>query len=50
VANILVLLFAILLCLVNSVVWTFVSEMPMVGTGWMLAAVGCLWLHKWSRG
>ena len=29
--NILVALFAILLCLVNAVVWTFVSDMPIAG-------------------
>lgn len=48
--NILVALFAILLCLVNAVVWTFVSDMPMAGAGWCLAAVFCFWLQKWSKG
>lgn len=50
VVNILVLLFAILLCLVNALVWTFLSEMPLVGFGWIVAAIGCFWLQKWSRG
>ncbi len=48
--NILVALFAILLCLLNAVVWTFVSDMPLAGVGWVLAAVLCFWLQKWSRG
>jgi hypothetical protein len=50
VASIIVLVFAILLCLVNAVVWTFVSEMPFMGLVWLLAAVSCLRLQKWSRG
>jgi hypothetical protein len=50
VSNIIVLVFAILLCLVNAVVWTFVSEMPFMGLVWLLAAVGCVRLQKWSRG
>lgn len=49
-ANVLIVAFAILLCLVNAVVWTFVSEMPLVGIGWCLAAASCVWLRKWSRG
>ena len=48
--NILVALFAILLCLVNAVVWTVVSEMPVAGVGWLIAAVFCFWLQKWSKG
>lgn len=48
--NILVLVFAILLCLVNAVVWTVISEMPLAGAGWLVAAVGCIALQKWSRG
>ena len=47
--NIFVCLFAILLCLVNAVMWTVVSEMPMAGAAWLLAAGGCLFLQKWSR-
>jgi hypothetical protein len=50
VTNILVCLFAILLCLVNAVMWTVVSEMPMAGAGWLVAAVGCVFLQKWTRG
>jgi hypothetical protein len=50
VTSIIVLVFAILLCLVNAVVWTFVSEMPFMGLVWLLAAVSCLRLQKWSRG
>lgn len=49
-ANIFVCLFAILLCLVNAVVWTLVSEMPMMGIAWLLAAFGCIALQKWTRG
>ena len=48
-ANSLVLFFAILLCLINAVVWAFVSLMPYMGVGWLLAAVACVWLQKWSR-
>jgi len=50
VASIIVLVFAILLCLVNAVVWTLVSEMPFMGLAWLLAAVFCFYLQKWSRG
>ncbi len=49
-ASIIVLIFAILLCLINAVVWTLVSEMPFMGLAWLLAAVGCFYLQKWSRG
>jgi hypothetical protein len=49
-ANILVGLFAIMLCLLNAVVWTFISGMPLAGMGWVLAAVACVWMQKWSRG
>ena len=49
VTNILVGLFAILLCLVNAVVWTVISEMPFMGAAWALAAFACIWLQKWSR-
>lgn len=47
--NILVGVFAILLCIVNAVVWTVVSELPFMGAAWAAAAVGCIWLQKWSR-
>jgi hypothetical protein len=50
VTNILVGVFAITLCLINAVVWTFISEMPLAGAGWIGAAVACIWLQKWSRG
>jgi hypothetical protein len=49
-ANILVGVFAILLCLINAAVWTFISEKPLIGVGWILAAFACVWLQKWSRG
>ena len=49
-ASIIVLVFAILLCLVNAVVWTLVSEMPFMGLAWLLAAVFCYHLQKWGRG
>ena len=47
--NALVGLFAITLCLINAVVWTFVSEMPFMGACWVLAAGACVFLQKWSR-
>jgi hypothetical protein len=47
--SVLVLAFAILLCLVNALVWTFVSNMPLMGVAWVVAASGCYWLHKWSK-
>jgi hypothetical protein len=50
VGNILVALFAITLCLVNALVWTFVSDMPVAGVGWVIAAGLCYWLQKWSKG
>ena len=49
-ANILVGVFAIVLCLINAVVWTFISEKPLIGFAWILAAGACVWLQKWSRG
>ena len=49
-ANILFGVFAIVLCLVNAVVWTFISNMPLIGMSWVLAAGACVWLQKWSRG
>jgi hypothetical protein len=50
VANILVGVFAIVLCLINAAVWTFVSEMPLMGMAWILGAGICVWLQKWSIG
>jgi hypothetical protein len=49
VGNIIVALFAILLCLINAIVWTFVSDMPLAGVGWVLAATFCFYLQKWSQ-
>ncbi|HEY5307601.1 MAG TPA: hypothetical protein VIK97_03730 [Casimicrobiaceae bacterium] len=49
-ANIIVGVFAIILCVINAVIWTFVSEMPLAGIGWLMAAVLCVKLQKWSRG
>ncbi len=46
--NVLVLILAILLCLVNAVLWTVYSDMPIAGAGWLLAAGGCVLLRKWS--
>ena len=48
-SNILVGLFAIMLCLVNAVVWTLISELPFMGAAWTAAAFACIWLQKWSR-
>jgi len=48
-ANILFGVFAILLCLINAAVWTFISNMPLVGAGWVAAAFACVFLQKWSR-
>jgi len=48
--TVLVLVFAVMLCLVNAVVWTLVASMPMMGLAWIGAAAGCFWLQKWSRG
>ncbi len=47
--NIVVAVFAIMLCLINALVWTFISEMPLMGACWVLAAALCFWLQKWSR-
>lgn len=49
-ANIFATLFAVTLCLVNAAVWTFVSELPLMGLGWVGAAGLCLFLHKWAKG
>ncbi len=34
--------------LINSVVWTLISHMPLIGVGWLLAAGVCVFLQKWS--
>ncbi len=49
-ANIFATLFAVALCLVNAVVWTFISELPLMGICWVGAAGLCLFLHKWAKG
>ena len=49
-ANMLVGVFAIVLCLINASVWTFISKLPLAGIGWVLAAFACVRLQKWSRG
>ena len=49
-ANILVCLFAVALCLLNALIWTFISEMPIVGICWVAAATLCYKLQKWSKG
>jgi hypothetical protein len=48
--DILIVVFAMLLCFINAVVWTFVSDMPLVGIGWVVAGFSCIWLRRWSRG
>jgi hypothetical protein len=47
--NVLVGVFAVALCLINAVVWTFISQMPFMGVGWLLAAGVCVYLQRWSR-
>jgi hypothetical protein len=49
VTNVLVGVFAIMLCLVNALVWTFISELPIMGMAWVGAAALCFWLQKWSK-
>jgi hypothetical protein len=49
-ANIFVTLFAVVLCLINAVIWAFISEMPFVGLCWIGAAAFCLSIHKWAKG
>ena len=41
---------AVFLCLVNALVWAFISGLPLVGIGWVLAAAACLKLRAWARG
>ena len=48
--QVLVCVFAVLLCLVNAVVWTTISEMPLMGAAWVGAAAACLFMQKWTRG
>jgi hypothetical protein len=42
------LFFAVFLCLINAVLWMYVSHMPMASMGWILAAGACVWLRKWT--
>ena len=48
-ANIFVCLFAVMLCLVNAVIWAFISVMPFVGLCWVGCAAFCLFLQKWAN-
>jgi hypothetical protein len=50
VGTIVVLIFAILLCLVNAVVWTVYSEMPIMGVAWVVAAGFCVVVQRWNKG
>jgi hypothetical protein len=50
VANVITLIFAVTLCLVNAAVWTLVSDMPVMGIAWVAAAFACIFLQKWTRG
>ncbi|MET0919449.1 MAG: hypothetical protein ABWY07_13675 [Burkholderiales bacterium] len=43
-------LVAIFLCLVNALVWAFISGLPIVGVLWVVAAAACLKLRAWTRG
>ena len=49
-ANVITLIFAVTLCLVNAAVWTLVSDMPLMGLAWGAAAFACVFLQKWTRG
>ena len=49
-ANIVICILAIFLCLVNAVVWAFITEMPLMGIAWTGAAFACVFMHKWARG
>ncbi len=46
--NVLVLILAVLLCLVNAALWTLYSDMPIAGAGWLIAAGACIVLRRWS--
>jgi hypothetical protein len=47
-ANALTGVFAIFLCLINAATWTFITGLPYMGGAWLLAAVACVKLQKWS--
>ena len=49
-ANIIACILAVMLCLVNALVWAFISEMPLMGMAWVGAAFGCVLLQKWAKG
>jgi hypothetical protein len=48
--NILVCVFAVALCLLNAVIWAFISHMLFIGLCWVGAAALCLVLQKWQKG
>lgn len=45
----LTLAFAVLLCVLNALLWMVYTQVPMASAGWLAAAAGCIWLQKWSR-
>lgn len=47
--NIITCIFAVALCLINALVWAFVSDLPLVGIAWVGAAGLCLKAQTWSR-
>jgi len=47
-ANVLANVFAIFLCLINAATWTFITGLPFMGGAWLLAALTCVKLQKWS--
>ena len=50
VADTIACLVAIFLCLINALVWAFITGLPLVGILWVLAAGACLKLQAWARG
>ena len=50
VADTIACLVAIFLCLINALVWAFITGLPLVGILWVLAAAACLKLQAWARG
>lgn len=47
--NLLTCAFAVFLCLVNAVLWTLVSDLPLASAGWIGAAGLCVILYRWAR-
>ena len=47
--NIMTCSLAVLLCLVNAVLWTLISNLPLASAGWLVAAGLCVWLYRWAR-